>query len=73
MEIRKIVALAIPITALAIWVYLFSVFTEVNINRFVLVIVLIPLALGTFFIAIKLWQHPVTLWRPKAKKPLKPI
>jgi hypothetical protein len=55
MQIAKLVAMLIPILTVAVWTYFF-VNTELSLTRFILVAVLIPLILASFYIAIKLWR-----------------
>lgn len=56
MQIAKLVAMLVPILTVAVWTYFFLINTELNLTRFVLVAVLIPLILASFYIAIKLWR-----------------
>jgi len=56
MQIAKLVAMLIPILTVAVWTYFFLINTELNLTRFILVAVLIPLILASFYIAIKLWH-----------------
>jgi hypothetical protein len=56
MWITKIVAVSIPVVTLAIWIYFFVTTVGVTLTRFLLVSVVVPLALASFYIAFKVWH-----------------
>jgi len=56
MSITKIVAMLIPIMTVVIWIYLFLMATEISLTRFLLVSVLVPAVLASFYIAILVWR-----------------
>jgi len=55
MSTAKIVAILIPVITLVIWTYFFIV-EKASINKFFLVVVLIPLALTSFYITLWLFR-----------------
>jgi len=57
MPIRKIVAVLIPIIVAAIWGYFFLTITEISVIRFLLVAILMPMVLASFYISILAWSE----------------
>jgi len=55
MSTAKIVAILIPVMTLVIWTYFFII-EKTSINKFFLVVVLIPLALTSFYITLWLFR-----------------
>ena len=61
MSITKIIAMLIPIVALAIWAYFFIV-EQFKLYKFFLVVALVPTVFVSFYIALLVWRKS----RPKS-------